>query len=171
MSNTTNHHFGENHPQYRHGMTDTPEFAAYIDMIRRCYKQEHRAYKNYGGRGIRVCDRWRVSFENFIDDMGLRPGSEYSLDRKENDGDYEPNNCRWATRKEQCNNRRSNRIVCYHGETMTLAQAVTISKGKVTRNIANLRLKKGWSVDTALDVPRIRTARGGKTYKSLGLES
>ncbi len=156
MSNTTNHYSGEKHPQYRHGLTDTPEFMAYQDMMRRCYNEKRRAYKSYGGRGIKVCDRWRESFENFIADMGRRPGRGYSLDRKDNNGDYTPENCRWATRKEQTNNRRSNRWVCYHGVTMTFGHAVSISKGGVTRDIASRRLKKGWPVDLAMDVPRMR---------------
>lgn len=74
-------------------------------MKDRCLNSKHKAYKYYGGRGIKVCDRWLNSFENFILDMGKKPAPELSLERIENDGNYEPGNCRWATSKEQRLNR------------------------------------------------------------------
>jgi hypothetical protein len=78
-------------------------------MKTRCYNEKAPKYPNYGGRGIKVCDRWLHSFENFLADMGPKPGPEYSIDRKENDGDYEPGNCRWATPTQQAQNRRERR--------------------------------------------------------------
>ena len=90
-----------------HGKTKTPEYQAWISMLKRCYKPRTRAYQNYGGRGIRVCKRWRDSFENFLEDMGERPSAIHSLDRRDNDGDYTPSNCRWATVWVQNNNRRA----------------------------------------------------------------
>lgn len=89
-----------------HGMTKTPEYAAWDSLRQRCKNKTSSAYKDYGGRGIKVCDRWLHSFENFYSDMGPRPSSSHSIDRVDNNGDYTPDNCRWATTKEQGGNKR-----------------------------------------------------------------
>ncbi len=91
-----------------HGMEGTKEYRAWRSMKTRCFLPNHPAYKNYGARGITVCDRWMHSFANFFVDMGLAPESGRSLDRINNDGNYEPGNCRWATRSQQRRNRRVN---------------------------------------------------------------
>jgi len=93
-----------------HGMTKTPEYGIWGKMKDRCYKRSDGGYKHYGGRGIAVCDRWLIFFENFITDMGLRPSLNHSIERKDNNGDYEPGNCKWATCLEQNQNKRNNRI-------------------------------------------------------------
>ena len=84
-----------------HGMSKTPEFRAWLNMKERCYRPTNARYHRYGARGIEVCDRWLESFENFYTDIGDRPSPTHSLDRIDNDGNYEPDNCRWGTREEQ----------------------------------------------------------------------
>lgn len=98
-----------------HGMTGSPEYAAWKAMKYRCYDQNNIGYKYYGARGIIVCDRW-LKFVNFYNDMGPRPSNWHSLDRIDNDGNYEPNNCRWATDKQQAYNKRHvNKTHCLRG--------------------------------------------------------
>lgn len=107
---------------FKHGMASrsnyTPEYEAWIGIKRRCMDTSN---KNYGGRGISMCDRWKV-FENFYEDMGDRPSERHSIDRIKNDGDYEPGNCKWSTRKEQNRNRRNCKYVVRDGEIVTLAE-------------------------------------------------
>lgn len=90
----------------RHGMHTSPEYRAWQSMIRRCESPSHPGFAYWGGRGIKVYDQWRASFDVFLADMGRRPSKTHSLDRINNDGNYEPGNCRWATKKQQVNNRR-----------------------------------------------------------------
>lgn len=89
----------------RHGLRYTSEYRAWADMKDRCTNPNNRYYANYGGRGIKVCKRWFDYFVYFYEDMGIKPTIAHSLDRKDNDGNYEPSNCRWATKREQVLNR------------------------------------------------------------------
>jgi hypothetical protein len=115
--------------KYKHGQaalsTITSEYRIWIAMKTRCYNPKHRHYKYYGGRGIKVCDRWLASFENFFADMGKRPSNKHSIDRYPNtDGNYEPGNCRWATVEEQGRNRTSNRKIVYRSQEMTIGEFI-----------------------------------------------
>lgn len=99
-----------------------PEYAVYQKMIGRCYNPKQAYYGYYGARGITVCDRWLAGFQNFLDDMGRRPSDRHSIDRKNNDGHYEPGNCRWATPIEQASNTRRSRLLTHNGETHTMSE-------------------------------------------------
>jgi hypothetical protein len=104
---------GENNPRWDGGRMDHPLYWVYSDLVARCEREPHPRYADYGGRGITVCDRWKESFGVFVADMGERPEGRgaggracWSVDRVDNDGPYEPGNCRWATQSQQSKNRR-----------------------------------------------------------------
>jgi hypothetical protein len=113
-------------------------------MKRRCYLDSSAGYKNYGGRGISVCERWIDSFENFIKDMGLRPTNKHEIDRIDTNGNYEPDNCRWATKKENARNKRNTVMIEIDGEIKPLVQWAEES-GTSAWNIKNRIRNLGWS--------------------------
>lgn len=115
------------------------------------------AFRYYGGRGITVCDRWKDNFENFLVDMPPHPGKGYSIDRIDNDGNYEPGNCRWATREEQARNKRNNHIIRVGDRALTLAEWAATS-GVKRATIAH-RLKSGWSAERAVTTPTRRPSK------------
>ncbi len=124
-------------------------YKSWHKMIQRCINPNHKAYHNYGGRGITVCKRWR-KFENFLEDMGEHPGKEYSIDRIDNNGNYCKSNCRWVTRKEQNRNKRNNHLITYNGKTQCIsAWAEELGIGA---SVLWYRLKH-WSVKKALTTP------------------
>lgn len=132
----------------RHGKTGTPEWQAWAAMIGRCTSKTHKLYPRYGGRGIAVCPRWH-SFANFLADMGLRPGKGYSLDRIDNDGSYCPENCRWATYREQNRNRGNyNRMLMAGGMTKTISEWA--SEARMSSPAITYRLGIGWSPEQAV---------------------
>lgn len=141
--------------QFVHGRSGTPEWKIWNGIRSRCSNRREPGFKNYGGRGIRICERW-LSFENFFADMGPRPSPKHSIERKENDGDYEPGNCVWATAKEQANNTRANRFIEFGGERLTLSQW-SVRTG-LTREAIAARLKRGWTISHALTEPARRVA-------------
>lgn len=128
-----------------------------LQMISRCYSESDPSFSSYGGRGIAVCDRWRESPAAFIDDMGQRPIGA-TLERVDNDGDYEPGNCRWATRAEQVRNRRNNIHITVGSAVMNLKDACE-ARGLPYTPIWK-RLQRGWSPEDALNVPLTRANRG-----------
>jgi len=136
-----------------HGMSvNSPEYRAWVSMKSRCYDPNFVDFERYGGRGIKVCDEWRDSFENFYADMGPRPSKEHSLDRyPNNDGDYSPINCRWATSIQQHRNKSSNRLLTLNGVTKCMSEWAECLG--VSKHVIYMRLKKGWSLEQALTTP------------------
>lgn len=126
-----------------HGMSGTNSYRLWSNMMRRCRDEGNAAYANYGGRGIKVCDRW-LEFENFFSDMGDRP-KDRSLERRDNDLGYSPGNCYWATRKQQMNNTRANVILTIGDTSKTMTQWCEEFLIPVHRVIA--RRKMGWKDD------------------------
>lgn len=106
----------------KHGMSRSTEYIAWCNMNSRCVNPSAHNYKNYGGRGVTVCGRWRHSFANFYADMGPRPSSKHSLERNDNDKGYDPSNCKWATAVDQQNNKRNSALITAFGRTQTTAQ-------------------------------------------------
>lgn len=136
-----------------HGLANKRLFSTWQDMKRRCYKPYDIEYLNYGGRGITVCPEWQ-EFKPFYDwaiSNGYdenAPRGQCTLERIDNNGNYEPSNCRWATMKEQQNNRRNNRLLTLNGETKTLQQWADITG--IARQVISDRLERGWPIEKAL---------------------
>lgn len=135
----------------RHGRAGiAPEYKSWSHIKGRCLNSKDRAFDRYGGRGITVCDHW-MDFAAFFEDMGSRPGPGYSIDRIDNNGNYEPGNCRWATAKEQARNKRNNRVLTFNGTAMALS-AWAETNG-IPYATLQMRLRAGWSIEKTLCNP------------------
>lgn len=142
-----------------HGMTGSSEYRIWSAMKRRCYNKNVKQYKYYGGRGISVCKRWRNSFQNFYSDMGPRPDG-LCLERKNNNGNYSPSNCMWATMTQQSNNTSRNSIYTVGNTSLTLSE--WCKKGVVRYPTLWWRITRGgWPMEMALNRPA-----GGRNLKN-----
>lgn len=141
-----------------HGLTGTRIFHCWRNMVARCANPKVREYRHYGGRGVEVCERWKASLLAFISDVGMPPTDRHEIDRINVNGNYEPGNCRWATRRQNMNNMRRNVRVEYAGIEYTIADlAREFGLGYA---FLYQRLKKGWTVSAAVHMPSIpRKAR------------
>ncbi len=128
-----------------HGQTGSPEHVTWKAMLARC-----KSHPRYQGRGITVCERW-LTFENFFADMGPKPSLAHSIERIDNEGNYQPDNCQWATPKEQAHNKRNNRLLTFQGQTKCVG-AWAEETGIAYQTLTS-RLNHGWSVDKALTTP------------------
>ena len=137
-------------PGRRKGGRITKEYRTWCAMKDRCSNPQTPCYKNYGSRGITVCDRW-MKFENFLEDMGERPAGT-TLDRINNNGNYEPGNCRWATMKEQNRNRGNNRLITVNGETRCISEWA--EKCGVSDTLIGARLRRGVPEYLAIRPPK-----------------
>jgi hypothetical protein len=133
--------------KYKHGKSKTAEYRIYKAMMSRCYKPGNCSYSRYGGRGITVCDRWLNSFEAFLEDMGPRPTDEHSIDRIDSDKCYSPDNCRWATKREQSNHISTNRRLVVNGIEDTYTNHCR--RAGLAKATVEQRLKAGVSPDRA----------------------
>lgn len=134
--------------QSTHGLSRTPEYRVWQQMRLRCTDPQHKAYPNYGARGITVCHQWLESPEQFLADMGPKPSPAHEIDRIDNNKGYEPGNCRWATRSANDRNRRSSRMITAFGETLNLvawAERFGIREATITG-----RLEMGWPAERAV---------------------
>lgn len=134
-----------------HGASNSLTFKRWKSMLARCSLPNSKSYPRYGGRGITVCARWQQSFENFLHDMGECPGTNWTVERRENNGNYDPSNCRWATRQEQNRNTSRNHLLLYQEELLCVGEWAEIL-GINARTILT-RLNKGMSNEQALGTP------------------
>lgn len=139
-----------------HGAVGTPTYETWRGMKDRCRNPRHRAFRNYGGRGIIICERWHI-FENFLADMGERPPGR-TLDRIDNNGNYEPSNCRWATREQQINNRSMSRYIEFNGERLTISEWAKRLNIRIGAMIYRLR---HWPIERAMTEAKFGNKRGG----------
>lgn len=141
-------------PTERHGMSHSKEYKSWDAMVQRCTNQNNIGWKNYGGRGIKVCERWMLSFLTFYEDMGDKPTPSHTLERIDVKGDYSKENCKWATVLEQDNNKRNNKFITHGDLTLTYAQWSRRLGGNP--QLVAVRIKSGWSEKDAVTVPSVK---------------
>lgn len=137
-----------------HGDSKSVEYSIWLAIKKRCYDVSQNGYKDYGGRGIKVCERWINCYENFLMDMGRRPSKDYSIERKDNDKDYEPMNCKWAIRKEQNRNSRKCVIIEYKGEKRIMKEWAEVFGLGYVMFATNIR--RGHSIDWILNFKNLK---------------
>ena len=163
MSGVKGANSGEKNWNFKHGETKTHLFRVWSHMRERCTRERHEYYSNYGGRGIDVCEEWSefLPFKEWALSSGYKDG--LTIDRIDNDMGYSPDNCRWATMREQQNNKRSNRVLVYNGKKYTLTQLA--EEFGIKKTTLKERLNAGWSVEKSVETPiRLRT----KGYRPSG---
>lgn len=139
------------------GRNSSKEYRAWHDAIERCERASHPGYKNYGGRGINVCERWRNNYAAFLEDMGRAPSQRHSIDRINVDGGYAPDNCRWATPRQQARNTTKSRFIEHDGIRLTVAE--WSERTGLSKDAILYRLKAGWPLNIALSRPSGRGRR------------
>ncbi len=160
---------GRHFRRWTHGMSHLPEHLVWRKMLERCTSSKDASYPNYGGRGITVCDRWR-DFAMFIADMGPRPSPKHSIDRIDVNGNYEPGNCRWATKKQQARNTRRTRLITVGDRSMTMAEWSEVSG--IPFHAVKCRIQRGWSPYRAVTEPiRLRGGAGRASTSVAGTTS
>lgn len=135
-----------------HGLTETAEYRIWRHVKGRTRSESNNNYKRYGARGITMCEEWWCSFETFYKDMGPRPGPEYSIERKDNNKGYSKENCRWATKTEQANNRSSNVFYTRNGVSRTLSN--WCRELNLDYNFIRERIRSGWTFEKAISTPK-----------------
>lgn len=134
----------------RHGRSGTPEYLSWAGMFQRCNNANNVRYHRYGARGISVCERWK-DFAIFFADMGERPSSAHTLERIDGNGNYEPGNCKWATKADQNRNKCDNRYIEYKGQRLTVMDASKLAG--LSFGGLKFRLNQGWDIDRAMETP------------------
>lgn len=134
-----------------HGMSKTRQYRCYMSMMKRCFDTKNERYKDYGGRGVTVCDKWNRGFEFFWEDMRKSYNNNLTLDRINVNGNYSKENCRWSTPKQQSNNTRNNIKITYNGETKTISEWAEILNIKT--NTLRCRYKRGWNIERLMEQP------------------
>lgn len=157
-------HLGEGN-RLRHGMTNSSEYSTWRTMKARCYNKKTESFKSYGARGIKVCKSWLDSFDNFFADMGPKPTNKHVLDRINVNGNYSPENCRWATQHDSDRNKRTNKYLTYNGETLIESDWCK-RLGLKSRNAISKRIASGWPTDLAFTLGPIERKLRKKINKS-----